>query len=89
MKTKSIQNALNKAVNNESISTCIELDLLPNLTYFFNHLVLPRFKILKLFESKKKKKACLRKSKRKLEEKIQRKYSKSSTWEPSRFMTNT
>ena len=36
MKTKSIQNALNKAVNNESISTCIELDLLPNSTNFFN-----------------------------------------------------
>jgi len=30
MKTKSIQNALNKAVNNGSISTFIELDLLPN-----------------------------------------------------------
>ena len=49
MKTKSIQNALNKAVNNESTSTCIELDLLPNLTYFFNHLVLPKIQNFKAF----------------------------------------
>lgn len=50
MKTKSIQNALNKAVNNESTSTCIALDLLPNSTNFFN----PKVQNLKLFESPKK-----------------------------------